>query len=204
AAARRPGRGALFPAPIALPRRTPRPAGVPPPAQHRSSARRAPRAERAPTLSVRDLAVRFGGVAALAGVSFDVHPGTITSVIGPNGAGKTTAFNAITGYLRPTRGRIEYVGVPLMGLRPSAIAARGIVRTFQRTSVFPSLSVTDNVMIGPHLRGSAGVLDVLLGWRRRAAEESRLPHDPDGILEFVGPRHRPGSVASALAFCEHR
>src|SRR5207249_3260084 len=86
-----------------------------------------------------------GIVPALAGVSFDVHPGTITSVIGPNGAGKTTAFNAITGYLRPTRGRIEYVGVPLMGLRPSAIAARGIVRTFQRTSVFPSLSVTDNV-----------------------------------------------------------
>ena len=74
------------------------------------------------TLTIRDLAVSFGGVAALAGVSFDVHPGTITSVIGPNGAGKTTAFNAITGYLRPTRGRIEYVGVPLTGLRPSAIA----------------------------------------------------------------------------------
>src|SRR5207245_2247476 len=132
------------------------------------------RAGRALTRSGRDLAVRFGGVAALAGVSFDVHPGTITSVIGPNGAGKTTAFNAITGYLRPTRGRIEYVGVPLTGLRPSAIAARGIVRTFQRTSVFPSLSVTDNVMIGLHLRGSAGVLDVLLGWRRRAAEKAAV------------------------------
>ena len=162
------------------------------------------RVERALTLSVRDLAVRFGGVAALAGVSFDVHPGTITSVIGPNGAGKTTAFNAITGYLRPTRGRIEYVGVPLMGLRPSAIAARGIVRTFQRTSVFPSLSVTDNVMIGLHLRGSAGVLDVLLGWRRRAAEESRLAHDADGILEFVGLGHRRGEVASELPYGEQR
>ena len=162
------------------------------------------RAERALTLSVRDLAVRFGGVAALAGVSFDVHPGTITSVIGPNGAGKTTAFNAITGYLRPTRGRIEYVGVPLTGLRPSAIAARGIVRTFQRTSVFPSLSVTDNVMIGLHLRGSAGVLDVLLGWRRRAAEESRLAHNADGILEFVGLGHRRGEVASELPYGEQR
>src|SRR5205814_10546635 len=115
-----------------------------------------------------------------------------TRVIGPSGAGKATAVSASTGYLRPTRGRIEYVGVPLMGLRPSAIAARGIVRTFQRTSVFPSLSVTDNVMIGLHLRGSAGVLDVLLGRRRRAAEESRLAHDADGILEFVGLGQRRG------------
>ena len=58
------------------------------------------------TLPVRDLAVRFGGVAALEGVSFEVRPGSITSIIGPNGAGKTTAFNAITGYLRPAGGRI--------------------------------------------------------------------------------------------------
>src|SRR2546429_6433814 len=94
--------------------------------------------------------------------------------------------------------------VPLTGLRPSAIAARGIVRTFQRTSVFPSLSVADNVMIGLHLRGSAGVLDVLLGWRRRAAEESRLVHDADGILEFVGLGHRRGEVASELPYGEQR
>jgi len=67
-------------------------------------------------LAVRNLAVRFGGVTALEGVSFDVRPGSITSVIGPNGAGKTTAFNAITGYLRPTGGRVTYDGVTLTGL----------------------------------------------------------------------------------------
>src|SRR5713226_10294050 len=84
-----------------------------------------------------------------------VRPGTITSVIGPNGAGKTTAFNAITGYLLPARGEIAWEGAALTGLRPSAVAKRGIVRTFQRTSVFPALSVTDNVRIGLHLSGTA-------------------------------------------------
>jgi len=162
------------------------------------------RAERALTLSVRDLAVRFGGVAALAGVSFDVHPGTITSVIGPNGAGKTTAFNAITGYLSPTRGRIEYDGGLLTGLRPSAVAARGIVRTFQRTSVFPALTVADNVMTGLHLRGAAGFLDVVLGRRRLAAEESRLSRDADGIIDFVGLGHRRAERASELPYGEQR
>jgi len=156
------------------------------------------------TLTIRDLAVSFGGVAALAGVSFDVHPGTITSVIGPNGAGKTTAFNAITGYLAPTRGRIEYDGGPLTGLRPSAVAARGIVRTFQRTSVFPALTVADNVMIGLHLRGAAGFLDVVLGRRRLAAEESRLSRDADGIIDFVGLGHRRAERASELPYGEQR
>ena len=156
------------------------------------------------TLTIRDLAVSFGGVAALAGVSFDVHPGTITSVIGPNGAGKTTAFNAITGYLSPTRGRIEYDGGPLTGLRPSAVAARGIVRTFQRTSVFPALTVADNVMTGLHLRGAAGFLDVVLGRRRLAAEESRLSRDADGIIDFVGLGHRRAERASELPYGEQR
>ena len=155
-------------------------------------------------LAVRNLAVRFGGVTALEGVSFDVRPGSITSVIGPNGAGKTTAFNAITGYLRPTGGRVSYDGVTLTGLRPSAIAQRGIVRTFQRTSVFPSLSVEDNVMTGLHLRGTAGFLAVLLGRRRLADEERHLASDAAAIIEFVGLAHRRREAASALPYGEQR
>ena len=155
-------------------------------------------------LSVRDLAVRFGGVSALGGVSFAVRPGTITSVIGPNGAGKTTAFNAITGYLRPTRGEVVWENAPLTGLRPSAIAARGIVRTFQKTSVFPSLSVVDNVMVGLHLRGTAGFLDVLLGRRRLAAEEAARARDAEALVEFVGLGHRRREPASGLPYGEQR
>ena len=156
------------------------------------------------TLAVRDLAVRFGGVTALEAVTFDVRPGSITSVIGPNGAGKTTAFNAITGYLRPARGRVTYDGVPLTGLRPSAIARRGIVRTFQRTSVFPALSVEDNVLTGLHLRGTTGFLEVLAGRRRVAAEENGLVTDAAAILEFVGLAHRRREMASALPYGEQR
>ena len=156
------------------------------------------------TLAVRDLAVRFGGVAALEAVTFEVRPGSITSVIGPNGAGKTTAFNVITGYLRPAGGRITYDGVALTGLRPSAIAQRGIVRTFQRTSVFPALSVEDNVLTGLHLRGTARLLEVLTGRRRLAAEESVLVTDAAAILEFVGLAHRRRERASALPYGEQR
>ena len=156
------------------------------------------------TLAVSNLAVRFGGVTALDGVSFGVRPGSITSVIGPNGAGKTTAFNAITGYLRPAGGRITYDGVQLTGLRPSAIARRGIVRTFQRTSVFPALSVEDNVLTGLHLRGTARLLEVLAGRRRLAAEESVLVTDAAAILEFVGLAHRRRERASALPYGEQR
>ncbi len=155
-------------------------------------------------LAVRNLAVRFGGVTALEGVSFDVRPGSITSVIGPNGAGKTTAFNAITGYLRPAGGRVTYEDVALTGLRPSAIARRGIVRTFQRTSVFPSLSVEDNVLTGLHLRGTAGFLAVLAGRQRLVSEERSLAADAAVIIEFVGLAHRRRETASGLPYGEQR
>ena len=155
-------------------------------------------------LAVRDLAVRFGGVTALERVSFDVRPGSITSVIGPNGAGKTTAFNAITGYLRPSGGRVTYDGAPLTGLRPSAIARRGIVRTFQKTSVFPALSVEDNVLTGLHLRGTAGFFTVLASGRRLAAEEQALASDAGAVIDFVGLGRRRRAIAGALPYGEQR
>jgi branched-chain amino acid transport system ATP-binding protein len=155
-------------------------------------------------LAVSDLAVRFGGVTALERVSFEVRPGSITSIIGPNGAGKTTAFNAITGYLRPTGGRVTYDGAELTGLRPSAIARRGIVRTFQKTSVFPALSVEDNVLTGLHLRGTAGFVAVLAGRRRLAAEERALGSEARAIVDFVGLGRRRREPASALPYGEQR
>jgi branched-chain amino acid transport system ATP-binding protein len=155
-------------------------------------------------LVVEDLAVAFGGVAALGGVSFEVRPGTITSLIGPNGAGKTTAFNAITGYLRPRRGRVAWDGVPLAGRRPCEIAQRGIVRTFQKTSVFPALSVRDNVMVGLHLRGSAGLPAILGGRRAVREEDARLTGEAESVMAFVGLTHRRDEPASALPYGEQR
>jgi branched-chain amino acid transport system ATP-binding protein len=154
-------------------------------------------------LVVDDLHVSFGGVTALAGVSFVVRPPSITSLIGPNGAGKTTAFNAITGYLRANRGRVTWDGAPLAG-RPSDIARRGVVRTFQKTSVFPALSVFDNVRTGMHLRGRAGVWSVLAGARRVRAEEARLAETAREILAFVGLDRRRDEIAGELPYGEQR
>jgi branched-chain amino acid transport system ATP-binding protein len=156
------------------------------------------------TLVVDDLAVEFGGVAALAGVSFAVEPQTITSLIGPNGAGKTTAFNAITGYLRPLRGRVLWEGATLTGHRPCEVARRGVVRTFQRTSVFPALSVRDNVMIGSHLRGRAQALAILTGRRAVRDEEQRLRAEAERVIDFVGLAHRREAAASSLPYGEQR
>ncbi len=156
------------------------------------------------SLAVDDLAVDFGGVAALAGVSFAVRDATITSLIGPNGAGKTTAFNAITGYLRPARGRVTYEGHALTGRRPCDIAARGVVRTFQKTSVFPALTVADNVLTGLHLRGRAGLLGILAGRRAVRDEERRLREAVAEILEFVGLGRHAESLAADLPYGEQR
>jgi branched-chain amino acid transport system ATP-binding protein len=155
-------------------------------------------------LEVSDLRVEFGGVIALAGISFRVQRGTITSLIGPNGAGKTTAFNAITGYLRPTRGRVAWDGAALGGRRPCDIARRGVVRTFQRTSVFPALSVFDNVRTGLHLRGAAGFWSVLARTSRMRAEEAHLAAAAEEVLAFVGLAHRRDERADQLPYGEQR
>jgi branched-chain amino acid transport system ATP-binding protein len=155
-------------------------------------------------LEVSNLGVEFGGVIALADVSFAVRPGTITSLIGPNGAGKTTAFNAITGYLRPSRGRVSWQGAPLAGRRPCEIARDGVVRTFQKTSVFPALSVLDNVRTGLHLRAHARLGSILLGARHVRQEEARLVDAAREILAFVGLERRRDELAGALPYGEQR
>lgn len=155
-------------------------------------------------LEARDLTVRFGGVSALAGVSFQVAPGTITSLIGPNGAGKTTAFNVITGFQRPTQGTVRHDGLPITGWRPHRIAARGLVRTFQKTSVFGGLTVRENVLTGLHLHGEVGVAAALLARARVRAEEERLAGEADRVLDFVGLGGRRDELASGLSYGDQR
>jgi len=155
-------------------------------------------------IEARGLAKAYGATRALDGVSFSVEAGRIVGLIGPNGAGKTTAFNAITGYLRPSRGRVAWEGQPLDGRRPCDIARHGVVRTFQRTSVFPALSVFDNVRTGLHLRGSTGLWSVLAGTARARAEEAWLATAADDVLAFVGLTHRRDERAGALPYGEQR
>ena len=99
-------------------------------------------------LSVRGLGKRFGGLTALNDVSFDVPGGHIVGVMGANGAGKTTLFSLIAGNVRPTDGRIDFDGTPVVGLRPDQICRLGIARTFQIVKPFPSLTVLENLRTG--------------------------------------------------------
>jgi branched-chain amino acid transport system ATP-binding protein len=155
-------------------------------------------------LTVRDLAVHIGGLVAIAGISFDVPFGRIVSLIGPNGAGKTTAFNVITGYMKPTRGQVLFRDRDLTCLTPDRIAALGVVRTFQRTSLFAGCNVFDNVLTALHLRGRTGLLGTLLRLPAMRREEAVLRAATGEILDFVGLAHRAGEVAGNLAYGEQR
>ena len=111
-----------------------------------------------PLLRVQDVAVRFGGIVALDGVSFDVMPGHIVGLIGPNGAGKTTLFNCVSRLYECDRGDIGFDGASLLAVPRHRIAALGIGRTFQNLALFRTMSVLDNVMVGRHCRTSGGFL----------------------------------------------
>ena len=138
-----------------------------------------------PVLEVREVAVHFGGIVALDGVSFDIPKDLIVGLIGPNGAGKTTLFNCLSRLYTPNAGEILFKGQSLLGLAPNRIASLGIGRTFQNLALFPTLSVLDNVMIGGHSRtGSDFVSNAFrLPWVRR--EESRLMARAMESIEFM-------------------
>ena len=155
-------------------------------------------------LSIDRVSVRFGGLVAISDMSFTVREAELVSLIGPNGAGKTTAFNVITGFLKPSQGEVRYRGVSLNGLKSHEVASLGLVRTFQKTSVFASNTVFENVLIGLHRHGSASVWQTLLALPRVRQEEERLRAEAWDILDFVGLDKRAGELGGALPYGEQR
>jgi branched-chain amino acid transport system ATP-binding protein len=109
-----------------------------------------------PLLSVREITVRFGGIVALDGLSFDIAPGQICGLIGPNGAGKTTMFNVVSRIYQPASGRVSFEGRELLTVPAHGIARLGIARTFQNLALFPTMTLLENVMVGAHSQGSVG------------------------------------------------
>jgi branched-chain amino acid transport system ATP-binding protein len=149
-------------------------------------------------LRVEDLSIRFGGLAALSEVTFEVAEGEILGLIGPNGAGKSTVFNVLTGLYRPDTGRVTFAGESLLGLAPHAIARRGVARTFQNTEIFRPLSVLDNVLVGLHARLRGGVFGAAL-WSPRVAREERAARErARGLLERLGLGDVPAMEAGGL------
>ena len=155
-------------------------------------------------LRVQGLSVRFGGLIAIEDMTLDVREGEVVSLIGPNGAGKTSAFNAITGYLPPASGEMVYRDRRLNGLKPNRIAELGIVRTFQKTSVFGGRTVLENVLMGLHLRAKQRPLAIMLGLASVAREERELETEARRILDFVGLASRATELGTALPYGEQR
>jgi branched-chain amino acid transport system ATP-binding protein len=141
-------------------------------------------------LEVRDIEVRFGGVMALDGLSFDVEAGHICSLIGPNGAGKTTLFNVVSRLYEAQGGHVRFDGVDLLDVPAHGIARAGVARTFQNVALFPKLTVLGNVMVGAHSRGRIGFGRGMLGAgvgreNRRLEARCRLLLDRLGLGELA-------------------
>ena len=140
----------------------------------------------------------FGRFRALAGISCEFHRGRLTAIIGPNGAGKSTYFNLLSGALRPNEGRIYFEGRDITGLAQSRFAALGIAKSFQITSIFPELTVHENV------RAVAQARDIRLNfWRTREAYP-RFAQEAEALLARVGLSDRAGVIAGRLAHGEQR
>jgi len=140
-----------------------------------------------PLLSLRDLRAQFGGVRALAGVTFDVRAHDVVAVVGPNGAGKSTLLNAVSGLLHDNlEGQIHFQGRPVLGLSPTRVAALGFGRSFQDPPLVDGETVLENVLLGAHLRLGYRMADQL--WRRGLVKrrEAEARERALSILDFTG------------------
>jgi len=143
-------------------------------------------------LEVRDLTKSFDGFVAVSGVTFGVPRGAISAIIGPNGAGKTTLFNLITGHLRPDRGHVTLNGRDVTHVAPHDLCRLGVGRSFQRTNIFPRLTVFENVQ-------AAFICHRGGGWNLLAAGDGVHRDETAALLESVGLAGRAGEVAGFLS-----
>ena len=137
-------------------------------------------------LTIRDLAISFGGLKAVDGIDVTVEQGEVHALIGPNGAGKTTVLNCVSRFYDAARGSIRFGGQELLGLKPHRVARLGIARTFQNLELFPELSVLDNVLIGRDRAMSAGILPAMLRLPSERREARRERDHALGLIDEVG------------------
>jgi ABC-type branched-subunit amino acid transport system ATPase component/ABC-type branched-subunit amino acid transport system permease subunit len=153
-------------------------------------------------LQVDNARKQFGGVIAVNNVSFDVQAREIVALIGPNGAGKSTTFNLITGVLTPSGGTISVLGKKIASAAPQQVAKLGIARTFQHVKLVPDMTVLENVAIGAHLRGHAGVIASMLRLDRN--DEAKLLAEATRQIERVGLGDQIDALAGSLSLGQQR
>jgi branched-chain amino acid transport system ATP-binding protein len=155
-------------------------------------------------MQVDNLTMRFGGIVAIDGLSFDVEAGTITSLIGPNGSGKTSLFNCVTGFYKATSGTILYENEPLIGIKPYKITYKGIVRTFQNVRLFKNMTVLENVMSGAHRVSKQSVFGALLRHPAERREEREIVKNAKFFLDYVGIPDKSDMTAKNLSYGDQR
>jgi branched-chain amino acid transport system ATP-binding protein len=160
--------------------------------------------EAPPALAARGVTVRFGGLAAVQDVSVELTRGEILALIGPNGAGKSTLFNVMTGFEPPAGGHVAFAGRDVGRLPPHRIAELGLVRMFQRTSIFPEASAADNVLTACHRLARTGLIALVLGTPAHRREDGALRGRAAALLDFVGLGHKAGEAAGTLSCGEQR
>ncbi len=151
-------------------------------------------------MTVDGLTKSFGGVQAIASLSFEIREGSIHSVIGPNGAGKTTLFNLITGLYTPTGGRITFADQDTSGMAPHELARLGMSRTFQNLQVCMNMSAIENVMVGNHLRLDRRFLPALLRLPSVIRGDRRCREQAAELMEFVGLAQYVRSNADSMPY----
>jgi branched-chain amino acid transport system ATP-binding protein len=151
-------------------------------------------------LAVRELSIRFGGVAALEDVSFDIGPGQIVGLIGPNGAGKTSLFNCISRLYQPSGGSIRFEHHDLLKLKAHEVIHLGISRTFQNVALFSRMSVLDNVLVGDHMHVGSDTFTSALRLPRARLAESEATDRALQALDIVDLRSQADAYAGSLPF----
>ncbi len=154
--------------------------------------------------SAEHLMMRFGGLLAVDDFSMEMKQGDLIGLIGPNGAGKTTVFNMMTGNLKPTQGKIFFLGEDITGLKPNVITRRGIARTFQNIRLFQDLRVIENVMISYHGRIRSSFMGAVLGSPLYSREEKQMVEGSLELLRRVQLDRLRDEKAGALAYGQQR
>lgn len=149
-------------------------------------------------LEVKGATKRYGGLVAVNNVSFSVNEGEILSVIGPNGAGKSTLFKLIASFVQTSAGEVLFRGERISDLAPHTVARKGVVRTFQETTIFKSMTVRENIIVAHHLRSRASLLGFFLGTGLAKADEALFAESADGIIDFLGLQTIRDELASNL------
>jgi branched-chain amino acid transport system ATP-binding protein len=155
-------------------------------------------------LELDHVTMQFGGLKAVADLSLEIGRGELVGLIGPNGAGKTTVFNLVTGVYTPTVGRVLLEGRAIQGLRPHAIARRGITRTFQNIRLFASRTCRDNVRIAAHQHSGASLAGALLRTVRFERDERDMRAKADELLAVLGLTEWADTPASDLPYGQQR